>query len=135
MSSAVLDIRPTAARSTAGRALAGPSPAERSTAGHSHARGAPRLTRRGRLVILSTVVLTSLAIFAERGSPADSSTVVHHPHLATVVVTRGETVWDIARTVSGGSDPRQVVAEIEQLNSLPDAGSIRVGQPLFVPAR
>ncbi len=125
MSSTVLEIRPTAGRPTWGRA----------TAAHSHAGGTVRLTPRGRLVILSTVILASLAVFGERGGPADSTTVVHHPHLATVIVTPGETVWDIARTVSGGSDPRQVVAEIEQLNSLPDAGSIRVGQPLFVPAR
>lgn len=97
-------------------------------------RAAVRLTRRGRLVVLLTVVLAVLSVFAGRSGPAESTTVVHHPHLATVVVTPGQTVWDIARSVSSGSDPRQVVAEIEELNSLPDGGSIRVGQPLYVPA-
>lgn len=95
-----------------------------------------QLTRRGRLVILCTVVVASLGAFAEIGSsPAASTDVVRHPHLATVIVSPGQTVWDIARGVSGDSDPRRVVAEIENLNSLSDAGSIRVGQPLFVPSR
>lgn len=86
-------------------------------------------------MIVSTVVIGALGVFAQQSGPAESTSVVHHPHLSTVVVEPGQTVWDIARSVSGDSDPRQVVAEIEQLNSLSDAGSIRVGQPLFVPRR
>lgn len=97
--------------------------------------GELRLTRRGRLAILSTVVVGALAVFAQQSAPAESASVVHHPRLATVVVAPGQTVWDIARSVSRDADPRQVVAEIEELNSLSDAGSIRVGQPLFVPTR
>ncbi len=120
MSSAVLDVNSRLGRS--------------SPNGRPHG-SAVRLTRRGRLVILLTGVLATLGLLAERGGPAESTDVVHHPHLATVVVAPGQTVWDIARRVSGGSDPRQVVAEIDELNSLTDAGSIRVGQPLFVPAR
>ncbi len=127
-------------------ALSIPAPAGdvqlRRTAERSHPRrpsratqrSTVRLTLRGRLVVLLAVVLAALGVFAERGGPAESTSVVHHPHLATVVVAPGETVWDIARTVSDGADPRAVVAEIEDLNSLPDAGSIRVGQPLYVPA-
>jgi hypothetical protein len=43
-------------------------------------------------------------------------------------------VWDIAHRSAPQADPRAVVAEIEDLNSLSDAGAIRVGQPLEVPA-
>lgn len=120
MSSAVLDVHPSPRRAVA----------------HAQQRGSGlHLTRRGRLVILLTGVLAALGLLAERGGPAESTDVVHHPHLASVVVSPGQTVWDIALTVSGDSDPRQVVAEIEELNGLTDAGSIRVGQPLFVPTR
>lgn len=95
--------------------------------------GTHRLTRRGRLAIVLTAVVAALGVAAERGGPAESTSVVNHPRLSTVVVTPGQTVWDIARTVSGDADPRAVVAQIEELNSLSDAGSIRVGQPLYVP--
>jgi hypothetical protein len=93
-----------------------------------------RLTRRGRLVVALTVAVAVMFLFAMRGDPAVSTSVVHHQQTSTIVVTPGETVWDIARTMSAGSDPRPMVAQIEALNSLPDAGSIRVGQPLLVPA-
>lgn len=95
--------------------------------------GTVRLTGRGRLAILLTAAVAALGVAAERGGPAESTSVVNHPRLSTVVVTPGQTVWDIARTVSGDADPRAVVAQIEELNSLSDAGSIRVGQPLYVP--
>lgn len=92
-----------------------------------------RLTGSGRVVVLLVVLAAALGVFAIRGAPAASTDVVHHPRTATVVVSPGETVWDIARRVAPESDPRTVVAEIEALNSVADAGSIRVGQPLFVP--
>lgn len=93
-----------------------------------------RLTRRGRVVVVLVALLAALTFLALRSTPAASTDVVNHPRTATVIVTPGETVWDIATRVAPGSDPREVVAEIEQLNSLADAGSIAVGQPLFVPA-
>ncbi len=111
------------------RAMSG-SPMTRSEQRH---RAGVRLTRRGRLVVLLAVLAAVLVVFAMRSAPAASTEVVHHPHLTTVVVSPGQTVWDIARRASPGSDPRTVVAQIEQLNALPDAGSIEVGQPLFVP--
>ena len=93
-----------------------------------------RLTTRGRFVIVFTVLLAALGFFALRGAPAASTDVVHHPRTTTVVVTPGETVWDIARQAAPQADIRATVAEIEELNSLSDAGSIAVGQPLVVPA-
>lgn len=92
-----------------------------------------RLTRRGRLVVLLSV-LVALGGFAMRGAPAASTDVVHHTRTTTVVVSPGETVWDIAQQVAPQADTRATVAEIEQLNALPDAGSIRVGQSIVVPA-
>jgi LysM domain-containing protein len=91
-----------------------------------------RLTRRGRLVVLLTVLLAVAAV-AMRGAPAASTDVAHHQRTTTVVVSPGETVWDIARRVAPEADIRATVAEIDELNSLADAGSIRVGQALTVP--
>jgi nucleoid-associated protein YgaU len=84
--------------------------------------------------VLFTVLVAALGFFAMRGAPAASTDVVHHPRTTTVIVSPGETVWDIARQVAPQADTRSTVAEIEELNSLSDAGSIQVGQPLVVPA-
>jgi hypothetical protein len=92
-----------------------------------------RLTRRGRLVVVCSVLMVAVGSVAVGGGPAASTDVVHHPRTATVVVSPGETLWEIAQQVAPHADPRTTVAEIEQLNSLSDAGSILVGQPLTVP--
>jgi len=92
-----------------------------------------RLTRRGRVVVVLTVLVIALGFLAMGGAPAASTDVVHHQRTTTVLVSPGETVWDIARRVAPQADTRSTVAEIEQLNSLSDAGSVRVGQLLQVP--
>jgi LysM repeat protein len=49
------------------------------------------------------------------------------------VVSAGETLWGIAsQNSSGGIDPRDAVAVIQDLNSL-DSGMIHPGQVLLVP--
>ena len=58
----------------------------------------------------------------------------HHAAQHTVVVRGGETLWDIASRIAPGEDPRVVIGDIVDLNNLSDAGSIRLGQKLFVPA-
>lgn len=81
----------------------------------------------------------ALGCFALFGSPAASTdgsasaASVKSAASRTVVVQPGQTLWDIATKAAPGQDPRQVIAEIVDLNSLSDAGSIRVGQPLLVP--
>lgn len=50
------------------------------------------------------------------------------------VVRPGDTVWDIARSEVGGSDPRPMVDAIIEANGLGGA-SIVPGQPLVVPDR
>ncbi len=97
-------------------------------------RGEVRLTRLGRLVLLITLVAVALAVLTLVGSPAESTDATHHPSAVTVVVEPGQTLWDIANEVAPGEDPRIVVSEILDLNALTDAGSIRAGQPLYVPA-
>ena len=93
-----------------------------------------RLTRLGRLVLLITLVAVAMAVLMLVGSPAESTDATHHPSAVTVVVAPGQTLWDIANEVAPDEDPRIVISEILDLNALTDAGSIRVGQPLYVPA-
>jgi Tfp pilus assembly protein FimV len=50
------------------------------------------------------------------------------------VVRPGDTVWDIAQSEAGGSDPRPLVDAIVEANGL-GGSSIVPGQPLVVPDR
>jgi hypothetical protein len=108
----------------------------------SRAQQAPlRLTRRGRLVffigplILLAALLLSLSGFLN--APAKASESVSELSLTptvTVTVQPGESLWAIAGAVAPERDPRDVVAEMVQLNNL-DGARVRPGQTLFVPAK
>lgn len=93
-----------------------------------------RLTRRGRLVLFLALVAVAVAVFTFLAGPAESTGTTHHPPVDTVVVEPGQTLWGIASDVAPNEDPRIVIHEILDLNALTDAGSIRAGQPLYVPA-
>lgn len=93
-----------------------------------------RLTARGRLVVVLALLALVLALSTFVGSPAASTAATHHSTSPTVVVQPGQTLWDIAAEASPDSDPRDVVAQIVELNDLADPGAIRAGQPLYVPA-
>jgi nucleoid-associated protein YgaU len=101
----------------------------------SEAVGAVRLTRRGRLVVFVTFLAALGGGITMLGDPAASTHTTYHPAKHRVVVQPGETLWDIAKRVSPGEDPRTVIDEIVDLNALSSAGEIRAGQPLYVPAR
>ena len=92
-----------------------------------------RLTRRGRIVVVLAVLALALVGFALIGSPAVSTDQTHHAASHTVVIRGGETLWDLAGRIAPDEDPRVVISDIVDLNNLSDAGSIRVGQELYVP--
>jgi LysM repeat protein len=94
-----------------------------------------RLTQRGRLVVVITLLALALAAFTLVGSPAASTDTPHHSTGATVVVQPGQTLWDIAAEKAPTSDPRDFVAAIVALNNLTNPGAIRAGQPLYVPVQ
>ncbi len=96
-------------------------------------RGGLRLTRRGRLVVLLTFLLTAVAVLVfvlsgsatgtgERGAPVP---------VKVVQVEAGDTLWSIATRAAPGEDPRDLIDEIEELNALD--GSLRVGTQIAVP--
>lgn len=108
----------------------------------AHVRGqAPlRLTRRGWIVLvvlplmLLTAFLMSLSGFlTSPAKAADSVSQLSVTPTLTVTVQQGQSLWAIAGTVAPERDPRDVVADIVQLNNL-DGGGVNPGQQLFVPS-
>ncbi|WP_434992666.1 LysM peptidoglycan-binding domain-containing protein [Arthrobacter sp. Ld5] len=117
-------------------AASGPGPVRTSTQ-----RSADRpltLTRRGRLLLvglpiaLGVAALILLAAFltseARAGELAPTSTAT-----VDVNVSTGETLWDLAVTYAPDRDPREVVAEIVELNDL-HSSVVQAGQSIAVPA-
>ncbi|MFV0432372.1 MAG: LysM peptidoglycan-binding domain-containing protein [Leucobacter sp.] len=97
-----------------------------------------RLTRRGRAVFgaLATVLVAGLLGFiASFAAPqATASGAVSGEHFQYVVVQPGSSLWSVASVLDPEADPRDLVAEIVQLNQLTDSG-IDAGQPIAVPLR
>ncbi|SEJ25898.1 LysM domain-containing protein [Arthrobacter sp. yr096] len=99
-----------------------------------------RLTRRGRIVffgipaMLLVAALLSLAGFITSPAKAsDSQSQLQPPVALSVTVQPGQSLWGIAGAAAPERDPRDVIAEIIQLNDL-RGGRIQPGQQLFVPA-
>ena len=95
--------------------------------------GPLRLTRRGRLVVFLAALVAVLAVLfvalsdaatgtAERGEPVP---------VRMVQVESGDTLWTIASRAAPGEDPRDLIDEIEELNSL--HGTLQVGSEIAVP--
>ena len=99
-----------------------------------------RLTRRGRivligipLVMLAALLLSLAGFFNAPAKASESAADLATTPTVTVTVQPGESLWGIAASVAPERDPRDVVADIVQLNNLP-AGAVFPGQQLFVPA-
>ncbi|HET7312117.1 MAG TPA: LysM peptidoglycan-binding domain-containing protein [Mycobacteriales bacterium] len=96
--------------------------------------GRVRLTRRGRLAVVLSVLVLMVVGFSATGhvaSQAASSTAVQHAR--TVTVQPGESLWAVAVRIAPHADPRLVVARIAQINHLPGA-EVFAGQQLVVPS-
>lgn len=92
-----------------------------------------RLTTRGRVVVvLLALLLVALPLVigvraAQAEAPASAPQVERH------VVAPGETLWQIAATITEpGEDVRDVVGDLVRLNALPDS-SLLAGQTIVVP--
>ena len=93
-----------------------------------------RLTRRGRLVVLTLALLTVLAVgfLLASGSVATDEPGTPEP-TRVVLVGVGDTLWDIAAGLADDGDVRAMIDRIERLNAL-DSGMVVAGQELVVPA-
>ncbi len=97
-----------------------------------------RLTRRGRRVFgaLATLAVSALlAGVAVFGSAQAQANVDGRPaDFGYVVVQPGESLWAVATRLDSQADPRDLIAEIVQLNQL-DGSGVQAGQPVAVPLR
>lgn len=100
-----------------------------------------RLTKRGRIVVGTLIVIGAAAavslIWLALASQAQASSQVKQGvpvgrSLLRVVVRPGQTLWGIAGVADPGADPRAVIPQIMELNSL-RGSTIKVGQVLWVP--
>jgi LysM repeat protein len=92
-----------------------------------------RLTSRGRLVVGAlAVAMVLLCAFGLAGRVA-AGTTSQAPALTKVVVQPGESLWGFAQKAMPGTDPREAVMRIRELNAL-STSVIQPGQLLVVPA-
>jgi LysM repeat protein len=91
-----------------------------------------RLTRRGRAVLLVFLALLSSlasAVLFTTASRADNPPAGPAP---TIVVQRGDTLWDIAARVLPRRNNQDAVAELRDLNHLPGS-DVQPGEVLTLP--
>lgn len=100
-----------------------------------------RLTQRGRfvffgvpLILLAAFILSLSGFLNAPAKAADSADQLSLTPTVTVTVQPGESLWAIAGSLAPERDPRDVVADIAQLNNL-DAARVMPGQQLFVPSK
>ncbi|MGO4191796.1 LysM peptidoglycan-binding domain-containing protein [Arthrobacter sp. YAF17] len=99
-----------------------------------------KLTRRGRfvfigvpLILLAALVLSFSGFLNAPAKAADSAAELSLTPTVSVTVQPGESLWAIAEAVAPERDPRDVVADIIQLNNL-EAARVVPGQALFIPS-
>jgi hypothetical protein len=124
---------PTAGRSTSVRSVAAARSTRSSRSSGNY--GGVRLTSRGRaLLMLGSVVFLLVVVALSGRFTADAGgSVPLAPATHVVVLQSGENLWQLARQIAPGVDPREVVTQIRQLNGLGSA-PVEVGQSIVVPA-
>lgn len=97
-----------------------------------------RLTKRGRMVfgaLATALVAGLLACVAAIAAPqALASNSASDQEFHYVVAQPGASLWSLASTLDPEADPRDLVAELVQLNQLEGSG-VQAGQPIAVPLR
>lgn len=93
---------------------------------------AVRLTRRGRLVLLTLLLAVSTALAGLVGAPGLAA---EPPAPAPVAVVRpGDTLWSIAVAYAPQRDPFETIDEIRRLNQIEDY-TVHPGQRIVLPRR
>ena len=93
-----------------------------------------RLTRRGRLVVTLVLTMLVLGAFLLAGGSSVATREAGDPQpTRTVEVQSGQTLWAIASEIAEPGEVREMVYDIQRLNSLP-AAALTEGQWLAAPA-
>src|SRR3954447_6498173 len=108
-----------------------PAARQRRTDGPARQARTARLTRRGRLVVFTPVLLLLVLAGFTVGRVSSQAAGPAKP-LPTVTVAPGETLWQIAARVAPHADRRALVMQLETLNHLRD-GRVVAGQQLRLP--
>jgi LysM repeat protein len=95
-------------------------------------RPSPRKASRRRLVRLALFAVVVLAVLFGAPKLVQTLTPAQAVPLTEHRVTRGESLWQIAAQYRPESDPRQVIAQIQEINKLRDA-TLQPGQRLLIP--
>ncbi|MBD8606004.1 LysM peptidoglycan-binding domain-containing protein [Aeromicrobium sp. CFBP 8757] len=95
---------------------------------------AVRLTRRGKIAVL-TLAIVAIGILAVVLGPSSTATdqVGTPEQTTTVAVMPGHTLWQIAAAANPDGDIRATVDDIIELNSLPSASALQMGSEIAVP--
>lgn len=96
-----------------------------------------RLTRRGRAVLTALVTLPVVVfalVFALNGGMAAATGEQTHATFHYVTVQSGDSLWSVAERLAPNADPRDVIAELVNLNGL-DSAVVTPGQQLAIPAQ
>jgi hypothetical protein len=91
-----------------------------------------RLTRRGRVVVLTFLILLAMLASAVLLTTASRASDPVDGPMPTVVVQPYDTLWSVAERAAPHRGTRDVVAEIRWLNGLGDY-TIHPGERLVVP--
>jgi hypothetical protein len=89
-----------------------------------------RLTRRGRLAVLLTLVLLAAGLVALVAAPGQAADPAGAP--PTTIVLPGDTLWSVAGRSDPGRDRFQVIDEIRTLNGI-SGYTVHPGQRLILP--
>ena len=96
-----------------------------------------RITPRGRKVVgflISLPLAIAAAAFGLGAAGAAAGTHAGTSSFSYVSVEPGESLWQLAETVAPNADPRDVIADIENLNNL-SSGELQPGQRLAIPSK
>jgi len=95
-----------------------------------------RLTQRGRGVLTflaATPLVIAAFVFALNGGGATASLDGSTVPFEYVTVESGQSLWQLAEELAPQSDPRDVIAQLVQLNQL-ETADVYAGQELAIPA-
>lgn len=93
-----------------------------------------RLTRRGKIVVLTLAVLAIGLLAIMFGPSSTASSEAGTPQQTTTVrVLPGHTLWQIAAEANPNGDIRATVDDIVELNALPNASALQMGSDIAVP--
>ncbi|MCU1447607.1 LysM peptidoglycan-binding domain-containing protein [Cryobacterium sp.] len=97
-----------------------------------------RLTRRGRMAFTTLaavpLVLGSIAVAVNGGvAAAEGTASVGAAAFEYVTVDAGQSLWELAESIAPKQDPRDVIADIVNLNQLASE-AVQPGQRLALPA-